>query len=408
MTMTRRTRLFSPPRKRHLSRPPPPPALLLPLLLLASFALARAGDRVVVVGRYATRPHGRGPEDGRPAPPFRPRNPLSPPRPPLLLLRGGDGGGVGDAPRKKIELVIGVDGGTESIRACCFDARTGAVVGSARAVPYATSHPAAGWAEQSPEDWYRNLGAATRGALSTLEDGDGVEYDVKALCCDTTCCSVVALSRSFAPLRPCLLWMDARSASQAAKIMDVARASAVESSRSILEAFPELRVNSRGEGPISAEWLLPKAMWIKEQEPEVWEEAEVICEYQDYINYKLTGRMVASSCNAAVRWHHDGWEVLQRGDEEGDDEMHRGRPMKLYKVLGMEDLAEKLPKETLAMGEVVGGLTEEAAVDLGLPVGTKVVQVSSFAIEWPNDRSCLFDLPCKLWTPGCLAHVHES
>ena len=91
------------------------------------------------------------------------------------------------------------------------------------------------------------------------------------------------------------------------------------------------------------------------------------------INYKLTGKMVASSCNAASRWQNDGWDVLKNNDDE--DNMNSGRPMKLLRQLDMEDLASKLPQKTLAMGDVVGGLTKEAALKLGLPVGTKVVQV---------------------------------
>jgi len=235
-----------------------------------------------------------------------------------------------------------------------------------------------------------------RGALASLKNGnDGndfeatikkdtesigsreSEYNVLAICCDTTCCSVVALSSDYKPLRPCLLWMDARSAVQARQIMDIAGEAAKVAGEEITALFPSLRVNSAGQGPISAEWLLPKAMWIKQHEPSVYESAEVICEYQDYINYRLTGRMVASSCNAAVRWHHDGWEVSE-GGKEGDgkenDKLHAGRPMKLYRELKMEELAEKLPRKTLAMGEVIGGLTEKAASDLGLSVGTLVVQ----------------------------------
>ena len=38
---------------------------------------------------------------------------------------------------------------------------------------------------------------------------------VAALCADTTCCTVVALDADERPLRPALLWMDARSAPQA-------------------------------------------------------------------------------------------------------------------------------------------------------------------------------------------------
>ena len=274
----------------------------------------------------------------------------------------------------KQSIVVGIDGGTESIRACCFDAYTGNIIGTSHAVPYKTTHPQPGWAEQNPEEWYTNLCEAIKGALSTINSDDS-EYEVKALCCDTTCCSVVALSSSYKPLRPCLLWMDARSANQAEKIMTVANSKATSLGQSILEAFPELRVNSHGEGPISAEWLLPKSMWIKQNEPDVWDNAEVICEYQDYINYRLTGKMVASSCNAAVRWHHDGWEAIQNNDDENDNgDTNRGRPMTLYKALDMEDLADKLPMKTLAMGDVVGGLTEQAAKDMGLPVNTKVIQ----------------------------------
>jgi ribulose kinase len=269
-----------------------------------------------------------------------------------------------------IDVVIGVDGGTESIRACCFDANSGQILGQSHAVPYVTSHPHPGWAEQSPKDWYENLVGAVRGAVDSLPSST---YNIRAICCDTTCCSVVALSNDYTPLRPCLLWMDARSAKQAKQIMDVANEIASSTNSDILKAFPELRVNCNGEGPISAEWLLPKAMWIKEHEPHVYENAEIICEYQDYLNYRLTGKMVASGCNVAVRWHHDGWDSLEKNHGSHDDK-NKGRPVKLYEALGMNDLAAKLPQRTLAMGDVIGTLTEQAASDLNLPKQTLVVQ----------------------------------
>lgn len=33
--------------------------------------------------------------------------------------------------------------------------------------------------------------------------------------------------------------------------------------------------------------------------------ATYICEYQDYLNFHLTGRMVASISNVSVRWHYN-------------------------------------------------------------------------------------------------------
>lgn len=257
----------------------------------------------------------------------------------------------------KQKLVIGVDGGTESIRACCFDAETGQVVGKPCASPYKTYHPNPGWAEQDPKEWYECLGKSVRGAIDSLESDH--DYEICCMSVDTTCCSVVALDENNEPLRNCLLWMDARSAAQTDQIMQKCRGD------------PALNVNCGGEGPISAEWMTPKALWIHQNEPEVWEKAETICEYQDFINFKLTGVMCASSCNAATRWHWDGEECLKPSTL---DNKYPGRPLSLYKKLNIPELADKLPEKCLPMGAPVGKLTKEAAEHLNLPEGTPVAQ----------------------------------
>ena len=53
-----------------------------------------------------------------------------------------------------------------------------------------------------------------------------------------------------------------------------------------------LALNCGGDGPVSAEWMIPKALWLKENRPDVFADAAMICEYQDYVNLKLTGRYV--------------------------------------------------------------------------------------------------------------------
>ncbi|GKY92876.1 hypothetical protein MPSEU_000256800 [Mayamaea pseudoterrestris] len=249
-------------------------------------------------------------------------------------------------------IVLGVDGGTESIRACFFDALSGQVVGKPCAVAYDTTHPHAGWAEQNPLDWYRNLGIAVRGALLSVADCQE-DFQVVSMAVDTTCCSVVALDESLNPLRPCLLWMDQRAHAQAKQILDQCGGD------------PALKVNCNGKGPLSAEWMLPKALWIAQNEPDIWERAITICEYQDYINFKLTGALCASACNAGTRWHWNGDECTVEG---------KGRPMSLYQQLNLSELAEKLPSRCLPMGAVVGGLTKNASEHLGLPIGLPVVQ----------------------------------
>ena len=148
---------------------------------------------------------------------------------------------------------------------------------------------------------------------------------------DTTCCSVVALDDSGDPLRPALIWMDVRSANQAEQV------AACED--------PALQVNSNGKGPVSAEWMIPKALWLKQNEPEIFEKAVTICEYQDYLNFHLTGRLVSSINNVSTRWHFDFSE-----DKTGSK---KSVPRSLLEKLELSDLEEKWPGEVTRVGEVM-------------------------------------------------------
>ncbi|KAG2433666.1 hypothetical protein HXX76_008037 [Chlamydomonas incerta] len=122
---------------------------------------------------------------------------------------------------------------------------------------------------------------------------------------------------------------------------------------------PALVVNQGGAGPVSAEWMLPKSLWLAQCEPGTWARAATICEYQDYLNLRLTGRLCACTNNMAVRWHCD---------------TQRGRPLSLMSKLGIPELADKWPREDVAPGALVGGLTAAAAQHLGLAAGTPVAQ----------------------------------
>jgi ribulokinase len=240
-----------------------------------------------------------------------------------------------------MHYVIGVDGGSESLRAFVFDLE-GDPRGS-HATAYKTDFPQPSWAEQNPEDWWQALSASVKAALAQAKVA---AEEVIALCVDTTCCSVVTLDRDGRPLRPAMIWMDVRSARQA---------DAIAATKD-----PALRVNGAGAGPVSAEWMIPKSLWIKENQREFFDRAEKIGEFEDYLNLRLTGRWVGSLNNMSVRWHY-----------QSD---HGGRPVTLLRTLGLEDLLDKWPKEVIAPGNVIGPLTSTAAEHLGLKAGTPVVQ----------------------------------
>lgn len=240
-----------------------------------------------------------------------------------------------------MSYVIGIDGGTESLRAFVFD--LGGRLIASHASPYETRFPAPSHAEQNPDEWWRAIGEATRGAVAEA----GIDpRDVIALSPDFTCCTVVALDGDFRPLRPALLWMDVRAAEETEMVLAT--------------GDPALRINGAGHGPVSAEWMIPKALWIKRHEPQNYDRAAHICDYQDYMVARLTGRYVGSLNTMAIRWHY-----------QVD---HGGFPTSLLAALDMSELLEKWPREVTRPGETVGGLTGEAAEHLGLRAGTPVAQ----------------------------------
>jgi ribulokinase len=237
--------------------------------------------------------------------------------------------------------VIGIDGGTESLRASVFD-MAGRRIGSA-AKPYATQFAPGARAEQDPRAWWDAVGETVRRAVAE----SGVAPDaIAALCATTTCCSVVALDAAGDPLRPAIIWMDVRAGAEAEAVLATGDAA--------------LRVNGAGRGPVSAEWMIPKALWLARHEPEIFRAAHTICEYQDFINLRLTGRRVASLNNVSVRWHYSS--------------THGGWPTSLLEKLDLSALLQKWPGEVLAPGAVIGTLSPEAAAHLGLPASVKVVQ----------------------------------
>ena len=243
----------------------------------------------------------------------------------------------------KEPLVLTADLGTESCRVGLWDAKGNLI--STSSASYVTTFPRPGWAEQDPGDWWLSFQKASRDALSK----PGVDpKSVCAICVDSTACSVVALDAEMRPLRNCLLWCDSRSSKQCDEIIAKGKGD------------PALRVNCDGKGPISAEWMIPKALWLKQEEPETWSSSTFICEKQDFINWKLTGDLVSSGCNTAARWHFNGVDP----------------PISLLEKLDLTDLLAKWPKKMVPMGELVGSLSRESASALGgLPeTGIPVVQ----------------------------------
>ena len=239
------------------------------------------------------------------------------------------------------------DGGTESLRARVYDL-SGTCLAS-EAIAYETHFSSGARAEQQPEDWWQAFLTASQHAIAA----SGIAAsEIEAIAFATTSCSVVVLDANDKPLRPAIIWMDVRASAEAEDVLATGDCA--------------LMINGAGHGPVSAEWMIPKALWIARHEPDIYARAKTVCEYQDYMMLRLTGERAASLDNVSIRWHYSN----DRG----------GWPLSLIDKLGIGDLADKWPSRVVPPGEVVGTVGREAAEAIGLKPTVKVVQGGADAL----------------------------
>lgn len=238
----------------------------------------------------------------------------------------------------KPPYVIGIDSGTQSLRSGIFDLEGNPVVFATKEYP--TYFPKPGWAEQEAEDWWTATVTTVRSCLET----SGINpADVIGISVDGTSSTVVPVGPKGEPLRRAILWMDSRAHRQV-EVIAATR-------------HPVLKYVG---GQDAVEWMVPKVLWLKENEPEVYARASKIVESTDWLTWKLSGEWTASVCNATCKWNY----VPTEGGWQPD----------FFAAIGLDDVLTKWPTRVLFMGDKVGQLTKEAANELGLLPGITVGQ----------------------------------
>ncbi len=235
-------------------------------------------------------------------------------------------------------FVIGIDCGTQSLRSAVCTL-SGDILTSA-SQEYPIDFPHVGWAQQRAEDWWE---AAKTTVARCLADSGISADEIAGISADGTSCTVVCVKQDGTPLRPVILWMDQRAYDQAERITAT--------------GHPILKYVGGSESP---EWMLPKALWLKENEREIYNSSDLIIEGTDWLMHRLTGEWTASLNNVTCKWNY--------ASPEG------GWADELLEAVGLEDIRAKWPTDILAMGEKAGLLTAEAARDLGLREGIPVAQ----------------------------------
>ena len=233
--------------------------------------------------------------------------------------------------------VLGVDGGTESTRSAVFD-EIGRCIGFGTSENL-TGHPHPGWAEQSILKWEFSLVDSIKKAISN----SGVDSNaIAAIGASATCPTVVALDQQGRPLRDAIMWMDLRATKEAREIA----------------AADDPVLKYVGFGNVSPEWFPCKILWLKRNEPDIYEKAATILDQPDWLAFTLTGEKTLNINTTTVRWFYDSTSG--------------GFPLELYRKIGIGDFPGKIPSRIVRLGEPIGGLSEDMAQKTGLRAGIPV------------------------------------
>src|SRR5215210_324603 len=177
-------------------------------------------------------------------------------------------------------MLLGLDLGTSSVKALLLD-EGGAVLGES-SVSYAVRTPRPGWAESSPEDWWEAVLEATAAAVGRR----GAE--VTALGLSGQMHGVVLADELGLPLRPAILWADARSSAE-------------------LAAYRRLYddLNRRLANPPAVGMAGPSLLWLREREPDTYESARWALQPKDWLRMRLTGEAAAEPSDASATLLYD-------------------------------------------------------------------------------------------------------
>ncbi len=233
------------------------------------------------------------------------------------------------------EYILSVDLGTTSCKTVLFDTDFNVVATAKKS--YDTSYPQSGWAEQPAYQWWRALMGNTKEIIdkSSIDPSKIIAVGIDAF--STT---VLPVDKEGDPLRPGLIWMDRRASKQAEWIAE-----------NLKDETWEINGNVSDAGNPA-----PKIMWIKENEPEVYEKTHMFLHANGYLGYKLTGEYSMDISEAGLS------QMCNTKTGEYSDVLLAG--------CGID--RAKLPP-IFNCTDVIGNVTAEAAAKTGLLEGTPVI-----------------------------------
>jgi xylulokinase len=173
-----------------------------------------------------------------------------------------------------VSIALGLDVGTSSVKGLAVSEDGEVVAQAEREYPLSTPKP--GWAEQDPEDWWRESAAV-------LEELGGAG-EVAGIGLSGQMHGLVALDADEQVLRPAILWNDQRTAAECEEI----------EKRIGLSRLIEATGNRALTG-----FTAPKLLWLRHNEPDVYGRIRHILLPKDYVRLRLCGERAIDVADAS-------------------------------------------------------------------------------------------------------------
>ena len=235
-----------------------------------------------------------------------------------------------------MKYLIGIDLGTSGTKTVLFD--TGGKAVASSTVEYPMYQPRNGWAEQDPQDWWN---ACVTTVKKVIVDSGVDPASIAGIGISGQMHGLVMLDGKGEVLRNSIIWCDGRTAKECEEITEKVGA----------KRLIEITAN-----PALTGFTAGKILWVRRNEPELYEKCRHVLLPKDYLRYKLTGEFATEVSDAS------GMNLLDVPRRCWSEE-----------ILEKLDIDPALLPKMYESYQVTGQVTDEAAGLTGLALGTPVV-----------------------------------
>ncbi|WP_202077660.1 xylulokinase [Caldalkalibacillus salinus] len=234
-----------------------------------------------------------------------------------------------------MRYVIGVDLGTSAVKVMLMNEE--GLVCDTVSKSYPLIQKKSGYSEQAPQEWVDKTTEAIKTLVNQME---GHVDQIEGISFSGQMHGLVLLNEDHHVLREAILWNDTRTTEQCQQIYDLVGP----------DKLLQITKNPALEG-----FTLPKLLWVKQHEPDIYSQAAVFLLPKDYLRFVMTGQLHSEYSDAA------GTLLLDVAEKRWSKE--------ICDLVGVEP---HLCPPLVASHDSVGTITKAFAQATGLSSTTKV------------------------------------